>query len=43
MRWKALFFNKDNQKQESPSNNYGFKSMQGPPSRKGLSAFENDL
>ena len=42
MRWKAHFYNKDEEKNEVPKN-YGLKGLNCPPLIKELSAFENEL
>ena len=42
MRWKAHFYNKDEEKNEVPKN-YGLKGLNCPSQIKELSAFENEL
>ena len=44
IRWKAHFFDKkDNEKDQEPAENYGFKSRTCPPQVKDLIKFEDDL
>ena len=43
MRWKAFFFDKDNQSEEVSFNSYGFNSERAPPQSNALIPFENDL
>ena len=42
MRWKAHFYNEDEEAKEV-SEHYGFKSLNCPPQIKELSAFEKEL
>ena len=42
MRWKAHFYNKDEEENEVPKN-YGLKSLNCQPQIKEFSAFENKL
>ena len=42
MRWKAHFYNKDEEENEVPKN-YGLKSLNCQPQIKEFSAFENEL
>ena len=42
MRWKAHFYNKEEEVNEVPED-CGFKNLNRPPQIKELSAFENEL
>ena len=43
MRWKAYFFEKDDNDESEIVENYGFKTEKTPPQDSALTAFENDL
>ena len=42
MRWKAIFYNNENEDAKDPER-YGLKSFKTPPAIRELNAFENDL
>ena len=43
LRWKAFFFDTDNQNKENDKPTYGFKTEANPPQHEGLKNFEHDI
>ena len=43
LRWKAFFFDTDNQNKENNKPTYGFKTEATPPQHEGLKSFEHDI
>ena len=43
LRWKAFFFDNQNEHEPNSNNRFGFESVKNPPLCKDLSNFENNL
>ena len=43
IRWKAYFYDNEDQRDNNSNSNFGFKSDKTPPQSEHLNAFEDDL